>query len=268
MSDEKGSLINIELIPKELIVNTFGPATKSIGEGLGGIVNYVMGPLRKLNVTSEKSYQDFVQKINTKTENIPNENRDTSKFGLVLKTMEDSRYQLEEDNMREYFASLLAGLIDSRKNQNASPRFSTILSELTTFEASLLSKIYTEHVCPTISIRVQKNNGDAVDPLNDLILFNPLEPEKSNAILETLQSYGLIEIKHSSALSDEKNTEKYNVFESSETYRKIKNNMIETFKDDNHFKGYKFNVLCIRGFIMLTELGFQFCSMIFSNEEG
>lgn len=112
-----------------------GPATKSIGEGLGGIVNYVMGPLRRLNVTSEKSYQDFVNKLNTKTESIPDENRDTSKFGLALKTMEDSRYQIEEEDMREYFANLLAGLIDNRKNSNASPRFSTILSELTTTDA-------------------------------------------------------------------------------------------------------------------------------------
>lgn len=267
MSDEKGSLINIELIPKELIVNTLGPATKSIGEGLEGIVNYVMGPLRRLNVTSEKSYQDFVNKLNTKTESIPDENRDTSKFGLALKTMEDSRYQIEEEDMREYFANLLAGLIDNRKNSNASPRFSTILSELTTADADLLSKISLKSVQPTASLRIQKRNGNGITFVNDLILFDPLEPDSANPIIETLQSYGLIEIRPQVGLTDEKNIEIYNQFESSHFYKSMTESIKEYYKADPFFKDSEFDIKCIRGSIKITTLGQQFCSMVFSNED-
>ncbi|EGP5556656.1 DUF4393 domain-containing protein [Enterococcus faecium] len=267
MSDEKGSLINIELIPKELIVNTLGPATKSIGEGLGGIVNYVMGPLRRLNVTSEKSYQDFVNKINTKTESIPDENRDTSKFGLALKTMEDSRYQIEEEDMREYFANLLAGLIDNRKNSNASPRFSTILSELTTTDAYLLSKIYLNPVLPTVSLRVEKRDGNGITLVNDLILFDPLNPDSANPTIETLQSYGLIEIRPQIGLTSEKNIDIYNQFERSQFYKSITESIEERYKQDPLFKDTEFDIRCIRGSIKITALGQQFCSMIFSNED-
>ncbi|EOS7999087.1 DUF4393 domain-containing protein [Enterococcus hirae] len=267
MPDEKGSPINIEIIPKELIVNTLGPATKSIGEGLGGIVNYVMGPLRRLNVTSEKSYQDFVKKLNTKTENIPVENRDTSKFGLALKTMEDSRYQIEEEDMREYFANLLAGLIDNRKNPNASPRFSTILSELTTSDADLLSKFYLKHAQPTVSIRVERKDFNGFTYYNDLILFDPLNPVSANPIIETLQSYGLIEISPHIGLTNEKYIDIYDQFESSHVYKTITESLKEKHKEDPFFKNAEFNIRCIRGSIKITTLGQQFCSMIFSNED-
>ncbi|EOS7708495.1 DUF4393 domain-containing protein [Enterococcus hirae] len=267
MSDEKGSLINIELIPKELIVNTLGPATKSIGEGLGGIVNYVMAPLRRLNVTSEKSYQDFVSKLNAKTKSIPDENRDTSKFGLALKTMEDSRYQIEEEDMREYFANLLAGLIDNRKNSNASPRFSTILSELTTTDAELLSKIYLTPVQPTVSLRVEKRDSNGITPVNNLILFDPLNPDSATPTIETLQSYGLIEIRPQIGLANEKNIDIYNQFESSDFYKSITKSMKVRYKQDPFFKDAEFNIRCIRGSIKITTLGQQFCSMIFSNED-
>lgn len=92
MFDDKKFLINIELLLKELIINFFGFVIKLIGEGFGGIVNYVVGFFRKLNVVSEKFYIDFVEKINFKIDSIFVDNRDDLKLGFVLKIMEDVRY--------------------------------------------------------------------------------------------------------------------------------------------------------------------------------
>lgn len=267
MSDEKKSLINIELIPKELITNIFGPASKSIGEGLGGIANYVMGPLRRLNITSEKSFQDFVDKINTNTDEIPPENRDISKLGLALKTMEDARYQLENEEMREYFANLLAGLVDNRKNSQSSPRFSMILSELTTKEARLLSEFYNLKGIPTESLRVQKSNGDGVDLIENLLLIDENNYVDENLAIKTLQSYGLIDIAPSVLLKDEKKFALYDIFENSKQFSDTKDQLIKDFQNHPYFIGIDFDIINSRGSITITDLGDIFCSMIFPEKE-
>lgn len=263
MSEEKSSLINIELIPKELITNVFGPASKSIGEGLGGIANYVMGPLRRLNITSEKSYQDFVKKINTKTDEIPPENRDISKLGLSLKTMEDSRYQLEDEEMREYFANLLAGLVDNRKNQKASPRFSTILSELTTKEANLLSKIYKLGAVPTTNIRVQRPNGDGIDVIKNLLLVSESEFIDPSSSLKTLESYGLIEVSSLQSLKSENKEAIYNAFDNSSYFESLKEKYMDLFEGMPFFIDNDYTVVSNRGSLIISDLGKEFCSMIF-----
>lgn len=267
MSDEKKSLINIELIPKELITNIFGPSSKAIGEGLGGIANYVMGPLRRLNVISEKSYTDFVEKINSKTEIIPPDNRDNSKFGLSLKTMEDARYQLEEERMREYFANLLAGLVDNRKNQHASPRFSTILSELTTEEATLLSKVFTLHAIPTSTISIQIQDGSGVNAFENILLLEEDNYLISNAALETLSSYGLIKIRPSIELDEKKRSSLYSSFEKSLSHRDLIDEVIEGFGKQEFFSKSNYDIITNRGSVILTDLGFDFCSIVFSSGE-
>lgn len=267
MSEDKGSLINIELIPKELITNVLGPATKSIGEGLGGIANFVMGPLRKLNIVSEKSYQDFIEEVNAKTNEIPPENRDDSKLGLALKTMEDARYQLENENMRNYFSNLLSGLIDDRKNMMASPRFSTILSNLTTEEASLLNKIFKSGArCAVVSIRYQKTKTfEGLDAVEDLIIFDN-EYINSKVTLDSIESYGLIEIDDRKLLADKFSTQ-YSSFESSKVFKSIESDLHFKYKNDPFFKDSEVEVKIQHKSLSITQLGKVFCSMVFSQEE-
>lgn len=267
MSEDKGSLINIELIPKELITNVLGPATKSIGEGLGGIANFVMGPLRKLNIVSEKSYQDFVKKVNAKTNEIPPENRDDSKLGLALKTMEDARYQLENEDMRNYFSNLLAGLIDNRKNTIASPRFSTILSNLTTEEASLLNKIFKSGgICAVVTIRYQKaKTSKGIDVVQDLLLFDN-EYINSKVTLDSIESYGLIEIDDRELLAD-KFSAQYSSFENSQEFKNIESDLHLRYENDPFFKDSEVEVKIQKKSLLITQLGNVFCSMVFSTEE-
>ncbi|MGM0169009.1 hypothetical protein IGI39_003325 [Enterococcus sp. AZ135] len=268
MSDEKGSLINIELIPKELITNIFGPATKSLGEGLGGVANFVMGPLRKLNVISEKSYQDFVEKVNCKTDVIPENNRDISKLGLALKVMEDSRYQLENDEMREYFSNLIAGLVDDRKNGLSSPRFSSILAELVSEDASLLKTIYLRYPiatpCVDISIII-KNTSSGIDFVKDLILTNEGTISAPSA-LNTLESYGLINIDSNELLSQE-NQNLYEQFENGQEFLETKKLQMEHSKTLDYFIDQEVEIRTLRKHVFISSLGESFCSLVFSPEE-
>ncbi|HAQ1583861.1 TPA: DUF4393 domain-containing protein, partial [Enterococcus faecium Efm-HS0661] len=110
-------------------------------------------------------------------------------------------------------------------------------------------------------------DGNGITLVNDLILFDPLNPDSANPTIETLQSYGLIEIRPQIGLTSEKNIDIYNQFESSQFYKSITESIEERYKQDPLFKDTEFDIRCIRGSIKITALGQQFCSMIFSNED-
>ncbi|WEI91437.1 DUF4393 domain-containing protein [Enterococcus casseliflavus] len=269
MSEEKKSLINIELIPKELITNVLGPSSIALGEGLGGIVNYILLPLRKLNVVKEKEYNDFIEKINGKTDTIPVENRDVSKIGLALKLMEDTRYQLEEKEMREYCANLLAGLVDNRKNIHSTPRFSTILSNLTVTDIKLLEVIIKspKSVAALISLAVyNKETSVGMDSLPNIVLdgndyhFEPLS-------FETLNAYNLLEIHHNDELVNSPFPKIYDEFEESSDFQKIVTSQYELFKDQFDIIFETFGISMEKGFVTLSETGRTFSSFIFGMEQ-
>lgn len=114
MSDQspKNNLINIELIPKDSLQKLVDPTFQSIGTALGdvldGIFNLTLGKLRKYNIVQDSDLTNFTDKVNSKSGDIPNEYRDQTKMGLVLKALDSSPYQLNEEVMRELFANLIA----------------------------------------------------------------------------------------------------------------------------------------------------------------
>lgn len=134
-------------IPQSTVENLVNPATKSTGNALQTVVDaffhFSLDGLRRYNIVKEKDLLDFQKKIYEKTESIPEENRDDSKVGLAFKSLEDSRYQLDEELMRELFSNLLVSTLDDRKNNKVLPSFSHILSNLTNADALFLKKSMT-----------------------------------------------------------------------------------------------------------------------------
>lgn len=261
---KKDSLFKIDVVPKEILTDLLGPSAKGIGQGLGGIVNFIIGPLRKLNVINEKSYEDFIQKVNHKSNPIPESERDSSKLGIALKIMEDARFQLNEEQMREYFANLLSNSIDKRKNENISPRFSSILLDLSVKDATFLKKIYSavNSTVPLSQIKFSDGKFPGIEQMvaekvvlfTDEFLVNPME-------FDILYSLGLIKYDSDAALSSKYYQDIYLKFSVSElynSYTKQLNNLRlsnpnENLKEINKYYGY----------IKLTELGSEFCKRIF-----
>lgn len=124
---------------KEAFLN---PTAQSIGDAMGGAVKFILTPFRMLGIIGDQVYDDFKSKITKKSKDIPLENRDSSKLGLVLKAIEESRYQLNEDLLREIYANLVVSSVDNRKNNKITPRYATALSQLGVDDVRFLQKLY------------------------------------------------------------------------------------------------------------------------------
>ena len=150
---------SLPLSTQEAMLN---PAAKTLGEALNGAATVICSPLIILGAVSKPLLKKFSTEIDNKINKIPSENRDISKLGLVIKAMEESRYQLNEDDIRKMYVNLIASTVDNRKNTVINPRLATVVAQFGQKEAEFLKIIYQqqEHQMP-FGYLVIKNDKNA-----------------------------------------------------------------------------------------------------------
>ena len=148
---------------KKLLLN---PTAKNIGDTLGEVSELILSPVSIPTTWANAHIRKFKQSIIDNVNKIPEENRDSSKINLAMKTIEDSKYQISDDNLREMFAKLIAASIDKRNNQELSPRFSNVLSQFSPEDAEFLMQISANNLyfnaIPTVIFFAQTDNGSGL----------------------------------------------------------------------------------------------------------
>ena len=147
----------LSCLPQSTTEKLLNPTAKNIGDTLGEVSEVLLSPLSIATTWANAHIRKFKQSIIDNVNKIPVENRDPSKEILAMKIIEDSTYQINDDNLREMFAKLVAASIDKRNNQGLSPRFSNVLSQFSPKDAKFLMKIST--------------NNSNLDPMPTVIFF-------------------------------------------------------------------------------------------------
>ena len=284
MTDKK--LIDINPIPESTRENLLNPASKSVGNALGtvcdSLFNLILMPLRKYNVIKENDLNDFKLKVESKSNEIPIENRDDSKIGLALKTIEDVRYQFDEEIMREMFANLLTATLDNRVNNDVIPIFSHLLANMSPGEAKLLKTLKeNDAVLPLVEVTVNNskssienklsknrfNPNELMDMLgldnleisidSDIILMKDKFSSNEGHLIESLEANGLIVADRNVELEADKHQKMYNLFENSDYYTGF-NKELPMIIDDIEFS----NLSLKKGRFRLSLLGFKLVKII------
>ena len=130
-----------DLIPDESLKKFWNPILGSLGEGLSGIFYWIFHKPIEYKIIRKAALKDFVTQMSQKMKDIPEEFRDPSKLGLVLEALQNSAYQLNQEEIRAMFANLVANLADKRKNGTITPRYIYILSQLGYDDAVFLREL-------------------------------------------------------------------------------------------------------------------------------
>ena len=85
-----------ESLPESTREALLNPSARTIGQALNGLVLFFTSPLLKFGIVKKAELEKFKNDIQQQTTKIPEENRDRSKLGLVIKAIEDAKYQLNE----------------------------------------------------------------------------------------------------------------------------------------------------------------------------
>lgn len=130
------SPINLELkADLTPLVESSNKVLKPISEGLAGIFAYVFQKPRQYNVISEIELEELAKSTRNKYNKIPYDNQTLLNINQIGKILDDSLYQLDEKQFREYYASLIASSCDNRKH--VKPFYSSLIREMSTEEANL-----------------------------------------------------------------------------------------------------------------------------------
>lgn len=148
----------------ELAVKALGPSAERFGQTLGTAVEtFICNPLddwiKKCGERFEQKSKAAKERIITKIEEIPEENRKDPDLSIVGPAIDQMKFDLDKDDLVEMFANLISNSFDSR-SYGLHPAFASIISQLNTQDArllKLLAKSYT--ALPIISVDVISTNS-------------------------------------------------------------------------------------------------------------
>lgn len=194
-----------ESFPKSTQEAFLNPSARTIGQALNGLVLFFTSPLLKLGIVKKAELEKFKHDIQQETQKIPEQNRDNSKLGLVVKAIEDAKYQLSEDKIRAMYAKLIASTVDNRKNGLVTPRLATALSQMGPNDAVLLKHINEQegHVVPFGYFIKKDNVGTSTISKKSIDFLKTGTLINQDISLDVLDSLGIIEVKHDAWLTNE-----------------------------------------------------------------
>lgn len=255
-------MIKLNPIPDETTNALLKPAADTLGNAANDILsagfNLILTPLRKYNIRKDKELKDFADKINNETAKIPEENRDSSKIGLILKAVDDSKYRLNDDIMRQAFAKLIARGLDNRTNRSFYPSYSETLSNMSTTEAQFLLKLHENFggnvALVALSIKSTKGGASRIAKPWYLLWDTGFQYDDTYAIsMDLLVKSGLIEVRHDAWLTHEHYADQYSKFEES-TFFGFRKAALHPDQDET--------VSIEKGLVRFTDLGESFIQFI------
>lgn len=171
---------------------------------------------------NEVNISQYKESISKKVDAIPEENLQEPPMSIVGPALEASKYYIEEEELREMFANVIAASMDSSKSENVHHSFVEIIKQLSPRDASNIDFIKDNPVHPIVRYSL-KNTGatgsSLVKPLvfsKDLITGDYLEADTPS--IYNLGRLGLISFSFDEQLTDDsayyfqENSDDYIVF--------------------------------------------------------
>ena len=191
------------------IKNVTDLPTQGIGQTLSDCWFLAFGGISQLaekrRIKYTKDLEKFKKELEDSLETVPEQRRKEPTTQIVLKTLDEAKYCVEEDDLRQLFVALLTSATDSGKNVH--PSFAQIIGQMSSNDAKLLQCFKSSSEQPICNIRCylnkEKTSYDVV--VRNIFLSGSSEmmPNEKSISISSLQHLGLIEISWTAHFSNE-----------------------------------------------------------------
>lgn len=220
-TDKKVSIL--PEVPKSIdnaIENLTDLPTKAIGQTLSDcwylIFSAISQSADKKRIKYAVELENFKNEVQTSVSSVPESIRKQPSSQIVLSTLENAKYCVEEKDIRDLFTTLLTSSVDSTKIVH--PSFPYIISKMSPIDAQMMKYLVRQTYFPICDIYRKTSNEGTVDIITENIFVDGPEnisvSEKTLSI-SALLSLGLIEIPQDFYYDD---TESCSKFYESEPY--------------------------------------------------
>ncbi len=193
-ADALKATANAVSVPDEVKVEVLKPGATSLGQVFQSIIDLTLGGFISRGIIKRAKINSLSnQAVNFFNQN-PNATYDDAKTMLLVKELEDSKFSIEDDDMRTKFAKLIAASADKNRNKGISPNYSNVLANLTPESANLLVRMSDKEFVPVGFFKIiNQDTGHTFKNVAHILEFDHklLMPERG--ILDELKGLGLLD---------------------------------------------------------------------------
>ena len=140
------------------------PALQETGNALGtvfGMLNVLVAPLERWRLESKAKTERFKQDLAERYNKIPQEKVVEPSLNIVARSLEAIKYNLDEEQIRDYFLNLLASSMNADKASAVHPSFVNKALELSAHDANIFNELYRNGPSlPVVKVRIQEKSDD------------------------------------------------------------------------------------------------------------
>lgn len=238
------------------------PSAKQIGKSLETVtktVNIVLAPIKALVWGYEKIENFITERVSEKLANVAPENIVTPPPSIAGPAIEALRFSGDDINLRELYANLLAGSMDSSTQELILPCYVEIIKNLSSDEALLLKVFREDSQFAAVDLyQTMPNNGGSRIIHKNFTHFskftNLKRPDLIPVYLDNIRRLGLIEIREDQVVNS---PQWYDILKKDPFFTST---ILEIEKDQNM---YAFNEKLIR----LTSFGILFIDNVVNEKQ-
>ena len=224
-----------------------------------GLLNTALAPIEMLNFVVKEHKEKFMQSYHNKLHKIPESQKIEPKIEITGPIIENLKYKVTEETLRETYAKLLASASDFFYSNEPLLSYNFVLNQISPKEIDVLKYLHNKQDIPVAHIIAQNDNSKGYISLIDNIIVNPfgdLTDKSLSVILSNLIRLGLIQTSYTERILG---VSVYEYVQNSPIFKQLKNK-IETEKEIE----IKYPKLDFRkGILKMTSFGNSFCEIIF-----
>lgn len=206
------------LVPKSVdkaVENLTDPVTKEAGTTFGDIWFLVFGGIHeaaeKKRLKVANNLNKFKDELTNAVDAIPPEHRQAPKLQLVGPALEQSKYCVEEEEIRKLFVNLISRSLDDRYSTELHPSFPGIVSQLSPLDAKILSLFKPDSASdepqsfPLVEYQAITSPGRYMTLMTNVFFHEALSTAYDSyaTSITSLERFGLIEVTYSRILADD-----------------------------------------------------------------
>lgn len=255
------------MLTKESLNTILHESCKTCGDGLDGIFKFVFAPLIKCKIKKEHELEEYKKQIYNATSSIPEENLIEPPLNIVGPALEASKFYIDEKEIRNMFANLIASSMNSKINEYAHPSFIEIIKQLSSLDAQILTNFTNTKSIPIVKFRLEGEFYRGADYKTHIINNDADNLDSISLSISNLIRLGVIDVSYLDILAQDSH---YSEFYNHPTYLSMKNFLdstefnigINEFKSlDSIFNLSPNKIKIVKGIASLTPLGQHFISI-------
>lgn len=244
-----------------------------------GFINTLLTPVELFNFVVKEHKEKFMSSYHDNLNKIPEEQRIEPKIEIIGPIIDNLKYKITEETLRETYAKLLASASNSSYSNEPLLSYNFVLNQLSPKEIQVLKYLYNKREVPVAHIIAKKTNFDpkhiALENLKDIcpkdfqhiflidnIIDNPFNELKDEFLVVILSNFirlGLIQTSYTEIAME---TSIYEYVKNSSIFKQLKNSI----EKDSEFE-YP-NLDFRKGILRITSFGISFCEIIFEQNNS